>query len=359
MPSPDVTGGARAQGRWVGPPWTGRFWKLYVQPLAHGAPAQLLRRARAVLHGLVLAGLAAFLVFKLQAIGWREVWRALPGDADFYIVLMLAYTVAPLCDAVIYGRLWGLGARALPLFFRKRVFNEVLLDYSGEAYFWAAARRLTPGGNPGGGPGGAALPRALLSVVRDVNLLSGLVSNTATLLLLAFVLHMGVPGLPDIPLWAIAAGALIPVGVMLAIVLARFFSLTRDEAFMVGALQALRLATVLALQALVWTIALPHVPFDRWLVVLAAQMAVTRLPFLPNRDLVMSGVALSLAGVIGVSEAELAATFMAIAALMLVLHGLVLVLTARHLPGAAREPVPGPAMTRTAIGKGINSGVSS
>lgn len=303
-----------------------RLWhRLERAPAAQG-----LRRASRYIQLAVLAALIGFLAFKLQAVGWAEVWAALPSDPDFYAVLLLAYSVAPLTEAAIYRRLWRLPARTLPLFFRKRVYNEVLLDYAGEAYFWAWARRSIPA---------ADIRSTALPVVRDVNLLSGLVSNAATLLVLAAAFAAGAPLLPALPLWGLAAGVLVPFAMMLLVVCARFFSLRRADATAVAAFHTGRLVLTFLLQTALWTIALPDVPFDRWLIVLAAQMVVTRLPFLPNRELVMSGVVLTLGGVLGVSEAHVASTFMAIAALTLCLHGVVLLVTGERTRFADRPAV--------------------
>lgn len=288
-----------------------------------------MRRVGRYVQTAALVVLVTFLAAKLHAIGWSELWHALPRHAAFYVVLLMAYAVLPLSDSLIYRNVWSLPFQALPLFFRKRVYNEALFDYSGEAFFWAWVRRKFSE---------SRRRRALFSVVRDVNLLSGLVSNTATLVLVMALFRAGVGDLPEIPLWAVAAGALLPIGVMLAILFARFFCLTGPEALQVGALQAARLVTTLTLQATLWAIALPDVPFERWLIVLAAQMVVTRLPFLPNRELLMSGVVIALAPVIGATEVQIASTAIAIAALNLILHGLVLAVTGwRPVPA---EPVP-------------------
>lgn len=319
--SPDLRA-VRFHGLWA---WLSPTW----QHIDRGPAAIWMRRVGRYVQTAALVVLVTFLAAKLHAIGWSELWHALPRHAAFYMVLLMAYAVLPLSDALIYRNVWSLPLQALPLFFRKRVYNEALFDYSGEALFWAWVRRKFSE---------SRRRRALFSVVRDVNLLSGLVSNTATLVLVMALFRAGVGDFPEIPLWAVAAGALLPTGVMLAILFARFFCLAGREALQVGALQSARLVTTLTLQATLWAIALPDVPFERWLIVLAAQMVVTRLPFLPNRELLMSGVVIALAPVIGATEVQIASTAIAIAALNLILHGLVLAVTGwRPVPA---EPVP-------------------
>jgi hypothetical protein len=124
-----------------------------------------------------LVGLAAIFAIarELSHIGWRELWAGLPGNPAFYAAFVAIYVLGPGVDALIYCRLW----RTPPLFnlpalLRKRIYNEIVVDYSGEAYLYIWAKRNL-----------ALDGRKLISTIKDVNLLSGAASNLVTLVLIA------------------------------------------------------------------------------------------------------------------------------------------------------------------------------
>ncbi|QCI79044.1 hypothetical protein E6W36_03995 [Hankyongella ginsenosidimutans] len=60
----------------------------------------------------VVALVIAFLVLRLNAVGWRETLNALPESPWFYILFLGFYFSLPLFETAIYRRLWGChGAR--------------------------------------------------------------------------------------------------------------------------------------------------------------------------------------------------------------------------------------------------------
>jgi len=275
--------------------------------------------------------LLVFLARELSAIGWSNL--APPTNPWFYGALVVLYLTPPLADFVIYRSLWGITLGAFPTFLRKRLFNEVLLDYSGEIFLYAWAKRaLTPGSK-------------VFAVIRDVNVLSGAVSNVATLLLAGVAGAIGFDLLNREAVgWLLlscAATGLITI-VLFALV-SRVFTLPRSMILGISAVHAARLVIVLILSASAWSAAMPAVPLADWLLVLAAQMLLTRLPLLPNRELMMAWLGVSLAPLISAGAAETASTFATSAAVMLALHGVIYVATA-FAPARADnihpQPVP-------------------
>lgn len=277
------------------------------------------RVARAIGASAALA-MTCFIAWKVTHIGWYEVWTALPRVPWFYALVILIYMVPPCIELLVYRGLWRLPVRAVAVFFRKRVFNEVVLDYTGEAYLYGWARRALPD------------QPDILRVIRDVNLLSGLVSNTATLILLVAAAGQLWPVGTD-PRW-LAGLWLVTAGLVAAVILFGrvFFALGRREILRVAGLHLFRLGTVLGLQVLLWSLTLPQVSISDWSLVLAAQMLIGRVPFLPHRDLVSAGFLLTFAAVIAVSPAQVASLFVVTAALGLMLHGLVFLLTSWRAP---------------------------
>jgi hypothetical protein len=110
----------------------------------HFSESQVGQKLLSGLRWLFVGGIVAYLAYELTTIGWGEVARALPVTPWFYVLLLLMYGTLPLTEAVLYGTAWGAQYRdLLPVLFRKRVLNNDVLGYSGEAYFYLWARRET------------------------------------------------------------------------------------------------------------------------------------------------------------------------------------------------------------------------
>ena len=90
-----------------------------------------MRQWRCPLGWALAAAMVLWLGLRLEAIGWTAVWRALPNSPVFYALVLAAYLVLPLADALIYRRLWGTRLRgSFGPFFRKRVYNSALVGYA-------------------------------------------------------------------------------------------------------------------------------------------------------------------------------------------------------------------------------------
>ncbi len=270
-------------------------------------------------------GVAAvgFLSFKLYHIGWAELLAALPRAPEFYFAFAVIYITTPLAEVFIYSGLWDVGLGALPTFLRKRIYNEVVIDYSGEAYLYLWAKRTL----------GIADGR-LLSTIKDVNLLSGVASNAVTLALVIGFAAGGysilLEGVDPALLRAIVIASGFAIAVMLAVMLfgRQLLGVARGQALGIGTVHLVRMIVVLALQAVQWGSALPDVPVTQWMMFLTAQMLLTRLPFIPNRDVMLMLLGVSLAPAITAPTAHVASMFVAAGALSLLAHAAVFGATA-------------------------------
>lgn len=292
-------------------------------------------RVRSLLNALQkLIGIAAviFLGVKLYHIGWQELWAALPRHPSFYAAFAVLYVVGPLAEVLIYARLWGVGLSALPIFLRKRVYNEVVIDYSGEAYLYLWAKRVL-----------GITDGRILSTVKDVNLLSGVASNAVTLALVSLFALAGyatlLEGMDPQAVRAVEIAAGLAVAVMAAVMLfgRHLLSVTRGQAFTIGGIHFVRMALVLVLQIVQWGSALPDVPVSQWVMFLTAQMLLTRLPFLPNRDVMLMWLGVTLAPAIAAPQAHVASMFVAAGVLSLLTHATVFAVTAL-IRGQTAEP---------------------
>jgi len=240
--------------------------------------------------------MVAGLVHALLGDGLGGLSRAVPADPFFYPVFVLAYLALPVGDWLIFRRLWRLrGLSGFGATLKKRIANEVVLGYSGEAYFYAWARRRLPDD----------LPRDArpFAAVKDVAVLSALVGNATTLALALAALPVARTLLPPGALSPTAMGAgLAGAGVLVATTIPfllfrrQVFSLPGPRLRWVFGVHLLRQVAATALLGLGWALGVPGVAATTWLALAAARLVVSRLPFLPNKDLLFANLAVLLLG---------------------------------------------------------------
>ena len=257
--------------------------------------------SRAV-HWVIPLALLVYLGHGLARIGWLQVWDARPRDLGFYLVLFLPFFVQPSADLTIYRRLWGVGS-ALPLtvLLRKRYLNNVMLEYSGEAYFCLWVDRNLKIGRA-----------AMLHAVKDSNVLSagaGLVMVWMILLGLTACGDLRLPAAISANLWAYGGIASVPLALSLALLAGgrRVTSLTRRQIVSTFSIHLSRSAFALSLEFLLWWLsgALPDAAIC--LEFVGLRLLVTRLPLVPRKDLLFVGVGMAAAGLMALSAPRVAA----------------------------------------------------
>jgi hypothetical protein len=88
-----------------------------------------------------------------------------------------------------------------------------------------------------------------------------------------------------------------------------------------------------------WMAVDPAVPLRSWLSLLAVEIVVSRIPFLPNRDFVLLGTGLKLAGALHLAQPLLAGMLLTISALDKLLNLLFFALFALVRPDRMEEQV--------------------
>lgn len=215
-----------------------------------------------------------------------RVWALLPTSVGFWLVFTCFYASAPLADWVIFRRLWHIPVAGFFALVRKLIGNELLLGYIGELYFYSWARKRS---TMVGAPFGA---------VKDVAILSAVVGNCVTLVMLFFAyplfrwLHLGLDN--KALLFSIGVVLLTSVAAMLH--RKKLFSLPRRDLKFVVIIQLARVLATTGLAAWMWHIVLPSVPISLWLLLSTLRLLLSRLPFVPNKDVVFAGMAIFLIG---------------------------------------------------------------
>ena len=246
--------------------------------------------------------LLAVLARSLTQIGWVHVWEARPYALGFYVVLFLPFFVQPAADLIIYRNLLNVG-RALPfsVLLRKRYLNAVMLDYSGEAYFFLWAKRnvdLKKG--------------TLLHAVKDTNVLSAGAGLAMVWLVLVVLLAEGGTRLPTfLPAntWSLVSIGSLPFVLCLALVVGgrKVTTLSRGEIASTFAIHLARIVVALSLEFALWWLsgALPSAGVC--LEFVALRLLVSRLPLIPSKDLLFVGIGITAAGLMDLSTERVAA----------------------------------------------------
>lgn len=296
---------------------------------------QEVQTALKVLQHALLACIVAYLLYKLTHVGWAEVLGSLPSSPWFYLFFLLRFLALPISEVAIYEIVWSQPlVRHFFVFIRKRVYNFAVMGYSGEAFLTLWARRRL------------ALPhKKILVGVKDNNILSAFASNAATVILILILaatggLKEGVEAFPG-------AGWLFVLAFLSAAVLSALVMIFRDKLLalpkgtmpkLIG-VHAARQALIILLHAAMYASALPGAPVMAFLTFISMQLVLSRVPFLPNQDIVYLGAALSLAPIVAAPEAAVAGMLVAEAGLSQIFNIAMFFATA-HLARTGYRPAP-------------------
>ncbi len=252
-----------------------------LEALAASAP-----RWRQWLGPLLSLTIVGAVLYRIGGVDFGRIGAMLPSNPFFWALFAAAYMAQPATEWVIFRHLWNLpGAGIWPLM-RKQVGNEVLLGYIGEIYFYGWARR------------NAHLVAAPFGAIKDVTILSAVLGNLTTIVALA----IGWPLLAELPAGLHVQALTGSIGVVIITSLVvmclrhRLFSLARRELWFVSVLHLLRIVGGTLLSATMWHLLLPAVPLASWIMLATLRLLVSRLPLIPNKELVFAGLALFLIG---------------------------------------------------------------
>ncbi|WP_448662293.1 hypothetical protein ACG3SL_16720 [Sphingomonas sp. CJ20] len=231
---------------------------------------------------------------------------ALPTNPLFYLVFAVYYLGPPTFDYIIFRRLWNIPFAGMAALHKKRISNEVLIGYSGEAYFYAWARQRTQ------------MVAAPFGAVKDVTILSAIAGNAVTLAVVAMALPFGINLLKPAEFNTLMGSVAVIFAMSLPFMIfsKRVFSLPRGQLWWVFGIHCARIVFGSTMIAFAWHFAMPQVSVGVWLLMAAARLLAWRLPLVPNKELLFANFAIMIIGQ-GEALSELMAL---IAALTLLAH---------------------------------------
>lgn len=274
--------------------------------LAGLEPFHGLRRRRPTILGSVVSiAMVAVLAYELFDGGLADLFRTVPDNPGFYLAFLAMYAAPVFFDWVIFRRLWRIPTSGIGALVKKRIANDVVLGYSGEAYFYAWARQRMQ------------MITAPFGAVKDVSILSAQAGNLLTLVAMAIALPFASGVLTPDELRGVGWAAAITVGISIPFILfsKRVYSLPGRELWWVFAMHCARILGGSFALAWAWHFAMPGVAFATWAFLVAIRLLVTRLPFVPNKDLLFANIAIILIGQ-GTDMSELMALTAAMALLL-------------------------------------------
>ena len=289
-----------------GPPSNGLALEATPTDLAGLEPMETLkRRWPMVVGGIITLVMIGMLGKQLLDTGLTGLSNTLPRNPLFYLFFTLYYFSPVVGDYVIFHRLWNIPAAGFAALIRKRVASD-MIGYSGEAYFYTWARQRS------------TMIAAPFGAVKDVSILSAIAGSAVTLTVLVLALPYAVGWLDAGDLRKVGWSAVVIFAMSLPFLIfsKRVFSLDRQTLWWIFMIHCCRVMGGAVLVAITWHFGLPGIAIATWLLLSAARMLVSRLPMVPNKDLVFATIAGMLVG----QHAQMAQMLALVAGMILIVH---------------------------------------
>lgn len=264
-------------------------------------------RARNAVFSIALSlAVIAAVVHEMGGVNIPRLLAMVPASPSFWLFFAAYYLVTPASEWFIFYRLWQIPPAGCIALLRKKIYNELLLGYLGEAYFYTWARRRV------------SLDAAPFGAVKDVAILSAMAGNAVTMALLVImlpVLGTSQLGLDSRPL-ALSLGVILAISLVAMIFRRRVFTLARTDLMMITHVHLARIVLSTVFLAVLWHLVLPTVPLSWWLYLSTLRLLVSRLPLMPNKDLLFAAAAVMMLG----HEQDIGALMTLMAGLILATH---------------------------------------
>lgn len=251
----------------------------------------------------------AVVLHEFRLSGFIEQVRRLPLTPSFWTLFLLFYCVTPIAEWAIFRRIWSIPSSGFGALLRKQISNELLFDYLGEVHFYAWARQRLH------------MTTAPFGAIKDVAIVSAICGSAFTLAMLPLFGGLLQALSPDINHGMLIGSALIVLASLFAPLLLRprLFSLPSPQLWFIARVQMLRIVAIFLLSALLWHMVLPQIALGWWFLLAALRQLVSRLPLLPNKDVLFVGAAVFFLG----HQSQITQLMVAFVGVTLALHLLV------------------------------------
>jgi hypothetical protein len=252
-----------------------------------------------VFNGLVIV----YLVNEILRIGLEDTLENLPTSIGFYILFLIMYIILPISEYFIYKLSWKISFySSLKAFILKKIYNKSLIGYSGDVYIAMWANKFLK-----------ISKKETFNLVKDNAILSTIGSTSfAFLVLVVFLLFGNIPDLFEfvdyIFYFLVAVVSIVVIFSLLPNRIAKkIFSLSLSVSLKIIFIHFFRLLILGILQIYQWHIVLPEMSIDIWITYITLQVLTTKIPLIPNRDLIFLALGIQLATMFHISEAAITA----------------------------------------------------
>ncbi len=276
-----------------------RLTKLW-QSFSETEGAQIIKKWFRRLFFIAILG---YLLYQFSQVGWLKIYHSMPTDIGFYILFLPIFLMLPISELFIYRILWGVKFSDIwPVLLVKKVYNSDIMGYSGEVYLYQWANKSL------------SLDKTkIIKDVKDNNIISSVVSVIATIIALLlffeynpFFFYKWLNKIPNNQIWLSVLAV-----VIIVLLIFRFksylFSLPPKTSMEIFSVHFIRHIFAFVLQVYQWHIVLPNVPVYVWITFMAVLLVMTRLPFLPNIDLLFVSISISITKSLGAPLAAISA----------------------------------------------------
>ncbi len=226
----------------------------------------------------------------------------LPSSPLFYFFLACSYVTLPLMESLMYGRIWSL--KPMQLFYpmvKKKIYNQEVLGYSGEIFLYAWAKSKLEESS-----------KDILHAIKDNVIISSITSTVVAFSLLGFYLYAG--GISLKSLLGDRVGGFLVFSILcliVLVVLVVFFRksilfLSKNIVRFLFGIHTTRLLLTQIFLILQWNSVLPEVALTTWFTYLAILIIISRIPFIPSKDLFFMGAGIELSSRMEIPEAQIA-----------------------------------------------------
>jgi len=260
---------------------------------------------------LFVLGIFSYLIYNLNQIGWREVVQNLPMRVEFYVLFFLIHFATPFWEVIIYQQFWKFGFKeGFKTFITKKILNAEVVGYSGEVYLFSWAKKRFKLNN-----------KAAFGPIKDNTILSSVVSYvTLIIILLVYTFTSDVDILTALKIKEvhlyIIAGILLLIVIGLLMFRNNVFSIDTRTLLKVTGIHEARILIIYSLEILQWAIILPLIPLQIWITLMIIKIVTSRIPMLPNRDLIFASLGIEMSKLLDISTAGIAGILLTNSALI-------------------------------------------
>lgn len=228
------------------------------------------------------------LVYQIVDIGILEVFSNIPTHPVFHLIVLLTVIQLPFFEVWIYYIIWkSPWKQILPVMLIKNVYNRDVMGYSGEVYLFVWAQKFLNKSKTD-----------ILKDIKDINVVSSFASTFFAISLLSFFFFTGLLIIDE---WINATnsvyfivGIVVFTIVILLVYLFRNVILTipYSKAFGIFSIHFFRLILYVTMMLIMFLVVIPEISIKLAFTFIAAEIIITRVPFIPNRDLVFTSLSL-------------------------------------------------------------------